>query len=284
MYKKSEGNNLHRKIKNRQGFTLAELLVVVAIIAILAMISIPVFASRLEDSRKNTCLYNRETFHRLLRTEMALGDKTEKEVVETVVEAMGCPKENITSNGDGSFIIEDKCFCPSGGKFQISAPSITGSHSYTIRCSAHGRTTVETINVHHDRAISLLLNSDIFKSYFATRPSASLDSTGPNFGGTLKAEFVKELKEDLGLDDEFDFRIWRDSNGYKIYISEPLANKKPGQTVKVTGYHIKPDGTKIVGKEQDIKLGEQTQTSAATNKPVTFNVMLTGDSKQPYRW
>ena len=38
--------------KNRKGFTLAELLIVVAIIAVLVAIAIPVFTSQLEKSRE----------------------------------------------------------------------------------------------------------------------------------------------------------------------------------------------------------------------------------------
>ncbi len=40
--------------KNNKGFTLAELLIVVAIIAVLVAIAIPVFTSQLEKSREST--------------------------------------------------------------------------------------------------------------------------------------------------------------------------------------------------------------------------------------
>jgi len=40
--------------KNRKGFTLAELLIVVAIIAVLVAIAIPVFTNQLEKSREAT--------------------------------------------------------------------------------------------------------------------------------------------------------------------------------------------------------------------------------------
>ena len=43
---------------NRKGFTLAELLIVVAIIAVLVAIAIPVFTSQLEKSREATDLAN----------------------------------------------------------------------------------------------------------------------------------------------------------------------------------------------------------------------------------
>ncbi len=44
--------------KNKKGFTLAELLIVVAIIAVLVAISIPIFTSQLEESRKAVDLAN----------------------------------------------------------------------------------------------------------------------------------------------------------------------------------------------------------------------------------
>ena len=44
--------------KNKKGFTLAELLIVVAIIAVLVAISIPIFTSQLEKSREAVDLAN----------------------------------------------------------------------------------------------------------------------------------------------------------------------------------------------------------------------------------
>ncbi len=46
------------KLRERKGFTLAELLIVVAIIAVLVAVAIPVFTSQLEKSREATDLAN----------------------------------------------------------------------------------------------------------------------------------------------------------------------------------------------------------------------------------
>ena len=46
------------KKRNQKGFTLAELLIVVAIIAVLVAIAIPVFSAQLEKSRQATDLAN----------------------------------------------------------------------------------------------------------------------------------------------------------------------------------------------------------------------------------
>ena len=50
--------NLMKQKLNKKGFTLAELLVVVAIIAILAAVAFPLFSSQLERSRESTDLAN----------------------------------------------------------------------------------------------------------------------------------------------------------------------------------------------------------------------------------
>ena len=44
--------------KNKKGFTLAEMLIVVAIIAVLVAISIPIFTSQLEKSRDAVSIAN----------------------------------------------------------------------------------------------------------------------------------------------------------------------------------------------------------------------------------
>ena len=49
---------LKRMRKNKKGFTLAELLIVVAIIGVLVAVSIPIFTSQLEKAREATDLAN----------------------------------------------------------------------------------------------------------------------------------------------------------------------------------------------------------------------------------
>jgi prepilin-type N-terminal cleavage/methylation domain-containing protein len=47
-------NDIKRITKNKKGFTLAELLIVVAIIGVLVAISIPIFTAQLEKARRAT--------------------------------------------------------------------------------------------------------------------------------------------------------------------------------------------------------------------------------------
>lgn len=50
--------SLQTKLKEKKGFTLAELLIVVAIIAVLVAVSIPIFTAKLNEAKESTDLAN----------------------------------------------------------------------------------------------------------------------------------------------------------------------------------------------------------------------------------
>ncbi len=60
--------------KNNKGFTLAELLIVVAIIAVLTAIAIPVFTAQLEKSREATDLANLRSAYAQVMTDILTWD------------------------------------------------------------------------------------------------------------------------------------------------------------------------------------------------------------------
>lgn len=65
---------VHEKIRNSHGFTLAELLVVVAIIGVLTAISIPIFTSQLERSRRAVDMANARNVLSALKAGYMSGD------------------------------------------------------------------------------------------------------------------------------------------------------------------------------------------------------------------
>lgn len=66
---------LKRIRKNKKGFTLAELLIVVAIIGVLVAVSIPIFTSQLEKSREATDIANLRAAKSEAVSMFLLGDK-----------------------------------------------------------------------------------------------------------------------------------------------------------------------------------------------------------------
>ena len=65
---------IQKKSKDKKGFTLAELLIVVAIIAVLVAIAIPVFTSQLEKSREATDISNLRSYYAEITTALITGD------------------------------------------------------------------------------------------------------------------------------------------------------------------------------------------------------------------
>ncbi len=75
-----------RKIKERNGFTLAELLIVVAIIAVLVAIAIPVFSAQLKSSQLATVTANaRSAYAEYVADEMGKGSQPTISGVTTAV-------------------------------------------------------------------------------------------------------------------------------------------------------------------------------------------------------
>lgn len=72
-----------KKIKNKAGFTLAELLIVIAIISVLVAVAIPVFTAQLEKARVAVDQTNARAASSLAYSEYMLNHTTDGEVVYT---------------------------------------------------------------------------------------------------------------------------------------------------------------------------------------------------------
>ena len=69
-------------MRNKKGFTLAELLIVVAIIAVLVAIAIPIFITQLEKAREATDTANIRSKYAEVMTKILTDDKTD--ITETI--------------------------------------------------------------------------------------------------------------------------------------------------------------------------------------------------------
>lgn len=92
-----------QKVKEKKGFTLAELLVVVAIIGVLVAVSIPIFTAQLEKARLATNQANARAAKAAVVAEMISSSRNNGKATYTVSTAkIG----SITDAGSGNLSIE----------------------------------------------------------------------------------------------------------------------------------------------------------------------------------
>lgn len=212
------------KRNTRAAFTLAELLIVVAILGILVAIAIPVFTGSLQKVRDTVCAANRTSAQHLVSVAYMLDRNISEADAKTMID------EQIGVSP-----------CPEGGTYSVE---LKADGAPVVKCSKHGKTALETVK---DNAPSLMKKITSISNYFRDHPGATeLNSNGTNFGGTIR----KEIAEEFGTTQEFDFRIYRDAGQrkYYLYLFEPLKDKQVGEQVFATRYNIDAGTLGIIGQ------------------------------------
>ena len=121
--------------KNRKGFTLAELLIVVAIIAVLVAIAIPIFTKQLERSREATDLSNiRSAYAEANATYLAKGAKSSVTASVTTV----AQKESKWQMGSSNAKLNTRI---DGKETSVSIPASTLG-GWQVKVAKNGKVTV----------------------------------------------------------------------------------------------------------------------------------------------
>lgn len=134
---------------NKKGFTLAELLIVVAIIAVLVAIAIPVFTSQLEKSREATDISNIRSYYAEITTSLLTGDlKNQNDTITVGNNKTAKLTTAIPTEANKTFTVElsDVTFQQTVADWQTAAFDIAGAKLVKNAAGTATDTTNSQIN------------------------------------------------------------------------------------------------------------------------------------------
>lgn len=127
------------KKTNKKGFTLAELLVVVAIIAVLVAIAIPIFTSQLEKAREATDVANIRAAYAEATTKVLSGDGEPKTIEGKTVVTATAITPKMVSNG----AIDKLSDATTIGSIDIKNITIKNGQEVTVEVDEKGTVTLK---------------------------------------------------------------------------------------------------------------------------------------------
>lgn len=242
---------MHTRTKRDDGFTLSELLIVVAIVAVLVAIAIPVFTAQLKSAQEATCLANRTSAaHALTTAYITDGDGINAAAV--LEDAMGI--KNVTTSGNRVIVPAGQGLCSTDGIVTLTQNNGT----YTATCSVHGGDGHTLSSVEDLTAIWNVL---------AAENVSNIDSgAATNNPGSHAAKALAKMKE-LGFDLEaMGAATWqyntKDGGKFLYWSTVDISGLSNGAKVPVMRYNF-TTGTFTVW----IGTVEAGVTSDAAKKP-----------------
>lgn len=179
-------------MKKQNGFTLVELVIVIAVLGILAGLAIPYFMEAREEAAKKECLANRTQILRMFHAQQAQGYSGDLTAFLAEV-----TKEENNENKYFTFIPK----CADNGKY-YAATTYSGNG---VVCDVHvgDSSVMASINSMYEKMLNSIKNSD-----GSINNEALKELFGKDFSGILgKNDYLREA-----------FNKYLAENGYNVWI------------------------------------------------------------------
>lgn len=133
------------KKKRNRGFSLIELIVVIAIMAVLVGVMAPAYLRYVEKARRQTCYSNMDNVVR----EVQLLAYSDPDFMETLLSAAGSSDTELNAFIESETDVEIPV-CPSRGKYKLTFDKNTGVLTMTCSMDVHGLPSQGEVSGDHE--------------------------------------------------------------------------------------------------------------------------------------